>query len=114
MTVNDEEQVSYKAGEELYHHAVRAPGQPMVDIEVLFPPTKEGFDIPAQFINGHNVFGGEVEPVGCQPVCYMVYPVADDTNCFFGLVDAFCAEENYRIIKDGTVRRNGKFVETGF
>jgi len=114
MTVNGEEQVSYEASEKLRHHAVGASGQPVVDVQVLFPPAEEGFDIPAEFINGHDVFGGVIEPVGSQPVCFTLDPVADDTNRFFGLVDAFRTEKHNSVVKDWAARRNGVFMEAGF
>jgi hypothetical protein len=27
-------------------------------IQMLFPPTEEGFDVPAQLLHGHDVFSG--------------------------------------------------------
>jgi len=41
--------------------------QGVVDVQMLVPQAEEGFDVPAQFVNDHDVFGGEIEPVGCQP-----------------------------------------------
>ena len=112
--VNGEEQVSYQSREKLNHHAIGAPSQTVVDVQVLFPPAEEGFDVPAQLIDGHEFFGGEIEPVGRQPICFTLDPVADDTDRFFGLVDTFRAEKHDSIIKDRTVRNNVIFVETGF
>ena len=64
--VDGEEEVGNQAGEELHHHAVGASGDAVIHGEVLFPPAEEGFDVPAQLIDGHDLFGGEIEPVRGQ------------------------------------------------
>ena len=63
LAVNGVDQVSYQSREKLHHHTIRAPGQTVVDVQVLFPSAEEGFDVSAQLIDGHEFFGGEIEPV---------------------------------------------------
>jgi len=35
----------------------------VADVQMLFSPAEEGFDVPVQFVDGHDVLGGEIEPV---------------------------------------------------
>ena len=43
---------------------VFASGDEVIDLEVLLPPAAEIFDLPAEFINQGEVFGGH--PI-CRP-----------------------------------------------
>jgi hypothetical protein len=47
---------------------VFASGDEVIDLEVLFPPAEEIFDLPSEFINQGEVFGGKVKAIGGHPI----------------------------------------------
>ena len=63
MAIYGKKYVRYQSRKELHHHAVGATRETMIDVEVLFPPAEEGFNVQTQLIDAHDVFGGEIEPV---------------------------------------------------
>ena len=111
MAVYGKKDVRYQSRKELHHHAVGASRETVIDVEVLFPPAEEGFNVPPQLIDAHDVFGGEIEPVGSQPVEFTIDPVADDPYRLFGLIDAVRAEMHHSIIEHRAAGSDDVFVK---
>ena len=56
----------------------------VIDVETAFPPAEEDLDFPAKEKDLSDLFGGKVEPVGCDPVRFSTDAIADDTKGDFG------------------------------
>jgi hypothetical protein len=73
---------------------------------VLFPPTEELLDVPAELVDKGNLLSSQVESVRGDIVLNVINTVTNDTNRFLGLVLAFGAEQGDYIKKDMTFFRN--------
>ena len=68
-----------------------------------FPPGKERLDIPTELVNEGNLLGGQFKAVRGNPVEFACYFVTDQTQRFFGLINALLPQENLGVIENGTV-----------
>ncbi len=48
MEIDHQQEIGDQSREQLHQEAVRVSGDEMIDLEVLFPPREEGFDLPSQ------------------------------------------------------------------
>jgi len=53
---------------------------------MAFPPSEEGFDGSAQFVDQRDLFGRQIKTVGGNPVGFVVSFVTNHTDFPFGLV----------------------------
>ena len=86
MAIDGQQEIGNESPEDLHHETIRASGDQGIDIQVLFPPPEEFFDLPTQFINQGNVRGGEVKAAGGHPIFFAVHPVAYDSHRPSGLI----------------------------
>ncbi len=77
MAVNGKQQIGDKASQDLYHQAVLASCNQVVDAQVTFPPGKEVFDVPSKLINFSDLFGRQIPTIRCYPVIDTADTVSD-------------------------------------
>src|SRR4030042_6796871 len=86
MTVDGKEKIGDEPGYHLNHKTVWCPGNEMIDLEMLLPPTEEGFYIPAEFIDKSNLFSCKIMPVGSNPVVFPANAIAHEPDLLFCFV----------------------------
>ena len=68
--------------------------------QVPFPPDEKDFDFPAQLINGDDLLGGKIIPIGGDPVGLGAHPAGNHPDFFLGLVHPGGATEAKGVIED--------------
>jgi hypothetical protein len=76
----------------------------MVPFQEAFPPAEKDFDFPAQLINGGDLLGGKIIPIGGDPVGLGAHPVGNHPDFFLGLVHPGGAQETKGVIEDNAAR----------
>ena len=69
-----------------------ASSDEVVDFQVAFPPGKKYFYVPAKLVYRCNLFGGQVQPAGGDPILNAVDLITDKSQWFFGLINVWCTE----------------------
>ena len=72
----------------------------MIDLQMALPPAEENLDVPPELIGEGDLLGGEVVAIGGDPVINAAYPIADQTDFPFRLIDAGGSQKNDGVKKD--------------
>ena len=70
MEIDHQQKISDQSRKQLHQDTVRVSGDEMIDLEVLFPPGEEGFNLPSKRENEGDLLCGQVLSVGSDPVCF--------------------------------------------
>ena len=68
MEIDHQQEISDQSRKQLHQEAVRVSGDEMIDLEVLFPPGEEGFNLPSERENEGDLPCGQVLSA-CLPRC---------------------------------------------
>ncbi len=68
MEIDHQEEIGDQSTEQLHQDTVWVSGDEMIDLEVLFPPGEEGFNLPSERENEGDLSCGEVLSA-CLPRC---------------------------------------------
>ena len=113
MAIYCQKNIGDQAGKHLDHQAMTASRDEVIDLEMAFPPCKEGFYLPAQLVDQSNLLGSEVKTAGGNPIGFAFNRIADQAKRGLGLIHAFPAQENFCIGKHETTGRHGIRFQAG-
>ena len=113
MTIDGQQEIGNESPEDLHHEAIGASGNQGIDVQVLFPPAKEFFDLPTQFIDQGNICGGEVKAAGGHPICFTVQPIPHDPHWLLGLASPGGAQAHQGISEHRAGFRDHMGFEAG-
>src|SRR5665648_959297 len=85
MAINGQQEIGDESAKNLHHKAIGASGNQGIDVQVLFPPAEEFFDLPAQFIDQSNVCSRKIMAVGGHLIFFVLHPVPHDPHRAQGL-----------------------------
>jgi len=114
VTVKCEKQIGDEAGEDLSHEGMFGPCELVIKVEMPFPPSEEGFDIPSEEIDFGDLLGGKVETVGGDPEGFGVGAVPDQAEGLPGKCRFGGAEEDDGVIEDHAAGYEWVLGENGF
>ena len=85
MAINRQEKIGDQSCKYLDHQAVFCSGNQVIDSEMTFPPAKEYFNVPAEFIGLSNLLG-QVKAICRNPVIHLSDSVTDNAKRGFALL----------------------------
>ena len=77
------------------------------------PPSEEGLNIPAQFVNLGDLFGSEIKSTGGNPVGLARNRITDKAHRGTGLVHVLLAKQHPGVVEDNTAGRYRKRLKAG-
>ncbi len=112
MAIYCQKNIGDQAGKHLDHQALTASRDEVINLEMAFPPGKEGFYLPAQLVDQSNLLGSEVKTAGGNPIGF-AFNRADQAKRGLGLIYAFPAQENFCIGKHEAAGHHGIRFQAG-
>lgn len=103
LAIDGQEEIRNQAGHDLHHKAIRAAGQAVIQLEVLFPPAEEFLDFPAGLVDQGDLFGGQITPVGGHPIFRRADAVAHQAHRLGRLVGRENTEPSNRQYLDALI-----------
>jgi len=113
MAINGQQEIGNESPEDLHHEAIGAAGNQGIDVQVLFPPAKEFFDLPTELINQGNICGREVKAAGGHPIVFVVHPIPHDSHRPLSLLGSGGAQAHQGVIKHQAVLRDRVGFQAG-
>ncbi len=72
----------------------------MVHLEMSFPPSEKGLDIPTQLINLGDLLRCQIPAVGGDPVLHPCRFIGHQPHRAYGLIPGSAAQQDFRVKKD--------------
>lgn len=85
----------------------------MIYLEMTFPPGKEFFNLPVEFINQGYVFCRKIKPIGGYPIFYVINNFTDQTQRLSEAsltmkdIGKPCTGKPYALFDEGALKRKG-------